>query len=323
MVWHHRRGTARGYLRQQRGYGYAEALLERKWPSRFNRLGHVTWPGQLYGPGSRPGPLSRSSTYGGSWGSAPFQSIYERMSSLAAAPLMPEWWMGIGGLVAAGLLGLTWAPLLLAWPVALAMVGASLVLSLAVALDGLRRSRLAPGEHARRVLMLTGLILGQSLYRTRGRVAGGLTPFRRRGASGFAVPRTIRFEEWSEEWHSMEARLRTIEERLVASGAAVRRGGDTERWDLEVRTGAFATARLIGTIEEHGHGKQMARWRIWPRVWLGSVIAGFAALLVAIWALDDGALLAAASATAISVAIFGRSIHDAGQALTAAPKAGL
>ena len=34
MVWHHRRGTARGYLRQQRGYGYAEALLERKWPSR-------------------------------------------------------------------------------------------------------------------------------------------------------------------------------------------------------------------------------------------------------------------------------------------------
>ena len=113
MVWHHRRGTAKGYLKQQRGYGYAEALLERKWPSRFNRLGHITWPGQLYGPGSRPAPMSVASIYGGSWGSAPFQSIYERSSHWAAAPLMPEWWMTIVGLVVAGLIGLTWAPLLL------------------------------------------------------------------------------------------------------------------------------------------------------------------------------------------------------------------
>ncbi len=102
MVWHHRRGTARGYLKQQRGYGYAEALLEQKWPSRFNRLGHITWPGQLYGPGARPAPLSVSSIYGGSWGSAPFQSLYERGSHWAAAPLMPDWWMAIAGLLVAG-----------------------------------------------------------------------------------------------------------------------------------------------------------------------------------------------------------------------------
>ncbi len=70
----------------------------------------------------------------------------------------------------------------------------------------------------------------------------------------------------------MEARLRAVEERLIASGAAVRRGGTYEPWDLEVRTGSFASARLIGTIEEHGHGNQMVRWKVWPRVWRGSAV---------------------------------------------------
>ena len=250
MVWHHRRGTAKGYLKQQRGYGYAEALLERKWPSRSNRLGHVTWPGQLYGPGARPAPLASSSIYGGSWGMAPYQSIYERSSALAAAPLMPEWWMSMAALVVVGLVGLTWPPLLLAWPVAIAMLLGTLVISLAVALDAFRFARLPAGEHASRVLGLAGLVMAQSLYRTRGRLAGGLTPFRRRGAKGFLVPRTVRLEEWSESWHAMEARLRVVEERLDAAGVAVRRGGDTEPWDLEV-----ANRRVrVGAPRRHGRG---------------------------------------------------------------------
>jgi hypothetical protein len=295
MVWHHRRTSARGYLKQQRGYGYAEALLERKWPSRFNRLGHVTWPGQLYGPGSRPAPLFRSGIYGGSWGSAPFQSIYERGSHWAAAPLMPEWWMAIVGLVATGLIGLASWPLLWSWAIALLMAGASVVVSLAIAVDGLRYHRLPVGERLRRVLMLAGLVLGQSLYRTRGRIAGGLTPLRRRGASGWTFPRTIRLEAWSEEWQSLEARLRVIEERLIASGAAVRRGGDFEPFDLDVRTGAFASARITGTVEEHGHGSQMVRWKVCPvasRRSLTLLSALFAVTLVSLAAAEAVASLA-------------------------------
>ena len=37
MVWHHRRNSVRAYWRQQRGYGKAEALLERKWPEQVQR----------------------------------------------------------------------------------------------------------------------------------------------------------------------------------------------------------------------------------------------------------------------------------------------
>src|SRR5947208_3887327 len=51
MVWHKRRDSVRGYLRQQRGYGKAEALLEAKWPDRYNGAGHVTWLGRVYGNG--------------------------------------------------------------------------------------------------------------------------------------------------------------------------------------------------------------------------------------------------------------------------------
>ena len=41
VVWHHRRNTIRGYWKQQKGYGKAEALLEQKWPEKFNPHGHV------------------------------------------------------------------------------------------------------------------------------------------------------------------------------------------------------------------------------------------------------------------------------------------
>src|SRR5207249_5017857 len=35
-VWHHRRNSVKAYWRQQKGYGRAEALLEAKWPDKYN-----------------------------------------------------------------------------------------------------------------------------------------------------------------------------------------------------------------------------------------------------------------------------------------------
>src|SRR5439155_1267549 len=51
MVWHHRRNSVLTYWRQQTGYGRAEAMLERKWPQKYNGPGHVRWAGRLYGNG--------------------------------------------------------------------------------------------------------------------------------------------------------------------------------------------------------------------------------------------------------------------------------
>ena len=54
MVWHHSRPTVGSYLGQQRGYGRAEALLERKWPERYNRGGHLAWAGRVYATADVP-----------------------------------------------------------------------------------------------------------------------------------------------------------------------------------------------------------------------------------------------------------------------------
>ena len=59
VVWHHRRNSVRMYWKQQKGYGRAEALLERKWPEKYNQAGHVNWAGSLYGLGLTRTILSR------------------------------------------------------------------------------------------------------------------------------------------------------------------------------------------------------------------------------------------------------------------------
>ena len=49
QVWHYRRNTVKAYLKQQRGYGEAEALLKYKHPDHFNTLGASHWRGKIYG----------------------------------------------------------------------------------------------------------------------------------------------------------------------------------------------------------------------------------------------------------------------------------
>ena len=69
---------------------------------------------------------------------------------------------------------------------------------------------------------------------------------------------------WTERWQAVEDRLEAIEDRLKQDGASVLRGGGYDRWDLAVRGGLLGNARLRMAVEEHGGGKQLARFRIWP-----------------------------------------------------------
>lgn len=73
LVWHHRRPGLRTYLRQQRGYGKAEALVEARHPDRFTPAGSARWRGRIYSPIAR---LDRQRIYRGVYGTAGYQSIY-------------------------------------------------------------------------------------------------------------------------------------------------------------------------------------------------------------------------------------------------------
>ena len=129
MVWHHRRKTVKAYWKQQQGYGRAEALLEKKWPEKYNVAGHLSWAGRLYGKGATQGVRwGRGRIYQGTWGSALFQSIYDPAPHLwSALPLMPEWYLVIGMLAVLSALGIFWTPLFLALPLLAYAVSALLV----------------------------------------------------------------------------------------------------------------------------------------------------------------------------------------------------
>ena len=82
FVWHYRRSTTKAYLKQQRGYGEAEALLVRKHPEYFNNIGGSIWHGRIYTPAKIGIVTRKPMIYHGLFGSAFFQSLYQAPPSL-------------------------------------------------------------------------------------------------------------------------------------------------------------------------------------------------------------------------------------------------
>ena len=109
VVWHHRRNSIRGYWRQQRGYGRAEALLEKKWPEKYNAVGHVSWAGRVYGNGFFTVLPHPGRVYQGQWGTAPFQRLYPRLTRdiVIADPDATEWYLVVALLTVLAALGLS------------------------------------------------------------------------------------------------------------------------------------------------------------------------------------------------------------------------
>ena len=258
----------RAFWKQQVGYGRSEALLERKWPEKYNVAGHASWSGRVYGKGLAHVLGRPSRIYYGRWGSAPFQRLCEPPAGgLLSLPLMPEWYLVIITLIAISALGTLSPPLLFALPVA---AWALALLLLQAGVSAARASFAgAPRSGAAEMFRLRGLTallhLLQPLARLRGRLAGGLTLWRRGRMRGLAFPRPRTFRLWTEQWQAHEERLRSLKGALRIHHAIVLAGGDYDRWDLEIRGGMFGATRVLMAVEEHGHGQQLLRLRAWPR----------------------------------------------------------
>src|ERR1041385_5454300 len=189
VVWHHRRNSVRSYLRQQRGYGKAEALLEKKWPEKYNIAGYPRWAGRVYGIPYIQWRQGR--VYHGMWGLAPFQSLYEPPQTLLdALPLMPEWYLLTAALGVFSLLSFHWRPLENAFPLFLVALSAPVIHAIRAAarVCFTHAPSTRVGELKRRA-MTALLHLLQPIARLAGRLGQGLTIWRGRAIAGFAVPR--------------------------------------------------------------------------------------------------------------------------------------
>jgi GT2 family glycosyltransferase len=266
VVLHHRRNSIRTYWKQQRGYGRSEALLEKKWPEKYNAGGHVSWAGKVYGNGFYTVFPRAGRIYQGQWGTAPFQRLYQTApGKLSALILTPEWYLIAALLGILALLGIDWKPLLVAAPIWAAAIGASLGHAAA---SGWRARPAAP-TRSRLVVLRLRLVAAllhvlQPLARLVGRVHWGLTPWRRARAASPLLPWSNSFAFWSEVWQSAEDRLRALESALKESGAVVHRGGNFDHWDLQIRGGLVGSVRVLIVVEEHGQGHQMMRIQFSP-----------------------------------------------------------
>jgi hypothetical protein len=312
-VFHHRRDSLQAYWKQQVGYGKAEALLERKWPDKYNAAGHLTWSGRIYNPkGVTPLWWRRGRIYQGTWGTAAYQRIYQPAATLLGdLPLLPEWYLVISFLAMLSLIGVAWRPLLATIPVLVLATGLSILQACinAAAVSALNATRNSETRFKTFCISVV-LHLMQPLARLCGRLKYGLHPWRRRGAPRPMLPRIRVVSIWSEEWCSPEDWLRYLLNRLRAEGTVGFAGGAYDNWDLEIQGGMLAGVRTRMAVEEHGAGRQMLRFKIWPRCSPAGLVMTILIACFAAAALADSSWVAAAVLGSIVVAVSARMFYE-------------
>jgi hypothetical protein len=318
LVWHRPRATVGAYWRQQRAYGRAEAMLERKWPEKYSANGHAHWSGRLYRNGLHAG-LGRWRVYYGTWGSALFQSLYAPGGgALSSVLLSPVWYLAIATLALLSIGALLWSLLVVALPLLASGIAVAVVFAATSAsrTDVIGSRTLPPRALASRWLLTTLLHLLQPLARVSGRLGASGAP--RAHSRRFATPFPRLIKTWTETWQPGFQRLAEMESALRKAGATVSRGGVYDRWDLQARHGVAAAVRVRMGVEEHGAGRQLVRVHLAPRYSRAvlALLVVLSLLAFAAWISDDAAAAALLGGSAVAVAA--RAVQSAGFAMAAA-----
>jgi len=303
IVWHHRRKTIRSYLKQQMGYGKAEAMLFYKHPDRFNSLGNARWAGRIYGGIRSRLPSSQAFIYFGPFGSGLFQRVYQAPTSwLADFPLALEWNI----LTLLLLLGGFLSPLF-------AMLG--LVSGSASAWCAVQRAISAdvPVKHSRRLgRMLVGVLsYVQPLARGWARFRRVLVDdLQRHRPSGWT--HTLRamvrhpwrrravFSYWTDAGVEKEALLQPVLHQLREAGYPTLTDSGWNPWDLAIDAHLWARIPIEVVVENHGGSKRLTRFRLsWKLaafsrglLWACGVLLGFGLLYGHLWMVEIAAAAA-------------------------------
>jgi glycosyltransferase involved in cell wall biosynthesis len=300
MVWHFRRNTIKAYLKQQMGYGKAEAQLYFKHPFRFNMLGQSQWIGRIYGDLGMSLFSRRPIIYHGVFGRGLFQTLYEPSSSLLSyLPFTLEWNLfSLVLLIGAAIAGrhefLASIPLLTAivWAAARAW-----------------RAKVDPRyDGLRSRLLITALIylgpLLRSLQRYSHRIQGATNVARIKFEEPGQRPRLqLRKRQfflsyWSDRGFEKENLLHALMEFLLPRKFLIAIDQGWNDRDVTIYRGIWSKADVKLAVENHGGSKRFFRIRCRVREsWLARAsVFGLAAIagigwVSGLWEIEAVALL--------------------------------
>ena len=302
FVWHHRRQNPGAYLKQQAGYGEAEALLRFKHPDRFNGWGEGKWRGMLYGASLQGLRFGSPIIYRGTFASGLFQCLYQPgPAHWAVLPETLEWHAVAIVLAVFGAAGWTQG----AWT-------AAAMLTLSVLVAGLQafQAKLPAGHDGwRSRLVVSWLCYSQPLVRSWARYRTRLSAHRHLHAEAdsetgsLRLPfwRPVRRAYWDGQWRDRTELLeRGADELATLRWCKAIDAGWTD-WDLEFSRDPWTVVRIATAQEDHGSGRRLIRARFMLRpdglVGIEIGLAALAGLLAAAsgawWAVAGSAALAA------------------------------
>ncbi len=326
LVWHRRRATVRAYLRQQRGYGHAEALLYFKHPYRFNTLGQSRWLGRIYRDPCAGILGRRSVIYSGVLGSGLFQTLYESPASVfGLLPSTFEWNATALGLIAFAALSAACGvelPLVLCAGLALFALAAAHAAWNALRVDV---AGVPVAAWKARALIAVLNYLGPLLraverYRTHRHGLSRSEPIDTDEVQ--QVPKVDRslgrriLSYWNATGIEKATCVSSLVEVLQPRGYPVIIDDGWQGWDLSVHRGLWMRALVQVLVQNHGASRREVnvgvalRPTTASRVAVGGLLAG--AVLAAFTGVDalSAALLAAASGMALLLLSQARQLGD-------------
>lgn len=278
FVWHYRRSTVGAYLKQQRGYGDAEALLVRKHPECFNSLGGSLWHGRIYAP-SKFGVFIRPPIiYRGRFGSAGFQALYTKEPGLTAMVCTtPEYHILLT--LPLWILSATFHPLL---PLAIASLLVSVGVCVAAGVQAelpRKRTRWWSRFLVGVLFFLQPVVRGWARYQGRLMVhpttlapQPTLESIARRDSN--LSLREVRY--WAEHPVDRLAWVGSILNRLDQRGWPNKTDVGWSDYDVEIYDTRWSRLQLATVAETHPGGKQLFRCRLRPRWALRTKVAFWA-----------------------------------------------
>jgi glycosyltransferase involved in cell wall biosynthesis len=262
FVWHYRRATVKAYLKQQSGYGEAEALLVGKHPEHYNLLGGGIWRGRIYAS-SFSGLLLRPAViYHGIFGSGFFQRLYEPNP---VSPLMFSTSLAYHVCLSAPLLLLAFyfrhiAPLAI---VSLALSAGSCLLAAAQAKLPRTKKRFWSRPLVALLFFLQPVIRGWARFKWRFTLLAAHRSVSLEPPEWPAdkdPPATMAF--WSDRGTDRYQFLESILRQLARSGCPYRTDTGWTAYDVEVQPHLWTQLRLTTVTEDLEQGKKSLHCRI-------------------------------------------------------------